>query len=364
MSVLVVGGGLQGFELCYLADKSGRRSVLVDRKESPLARSVASDFFNMDVIRDFGSFLDVASDIDYLVPATENRETLRFLSEKKGELEPEVLFDFESFFTLCNKRDMYNELDGFVDTPPSHAESSPPWIAKPVFGSGSRGVKKIDCEEQLGGFDDEYVVQGYIDGVHYSTEAVVRDGVVYEYLTTVLEFDSDFGCCRIICDELDDGVLSGQSNVISSVVEGVGLNYLFDVQTVDNGEIYLIEVNPRFPSQTPLSVYWSSGVNLLEEMIEPRDGFIVGNGDYEVKPTVFEHFRFDGEVSFIGEIKLLGCDKLERRFSEYCEDLFVGEMDNGDLVGTAIFRSESMSDVEKKRRFFYSELKSEYEKFK
>ncbi|OUJ18920.1 (3R)-3-methyl-D-ornithine:L-lysine ligase pyrrolysine biosynthesis protein PylC [Methanonatronarchaeum thermophilum] len=360
MSVLIVGGGLQGFELCYLANKSNRNSMIVDRKANPIARSISDGFFQIDITDQFTKFREFARDFEYIVPATENQETLKLLQKKDSELKPEILFDFNSFFMMSNKKQMYNELEPFVDIPPKQTESEPPWICKPTYGSGSQGVRKVNKKQQVETIGTDYLVQKYIEGKHYSTEAISRDGETFEYVTTVLEFDESYGCCRIICTpKISTEILKEQSEIIKKITNNLNINYLFDIQTVRNNKTYLIEVNTRFPSQTPIAVYWATGINLLEEMIKPDKGFETYSKKIEVDPVVFEHFKIDDEVTNIGEIQLINSQNYRKYSFDHCEELYLGELPDGSTVGTVIFKSKSMEELEQKRSSFYSEIRKE-----
>ncbi|WGI17261.1 ATP-grasp domain-containing protein [Methanonatronarchaeum sp. AMET-Sl] len=367
MSVLIVGGGLQGFELCYLADKSGRKSCIVDKKPNPIARSISNDFIRMDVIKDFKDFISLSEEFEYIIPATENRETLKHLNRNKNKLDSEILFDFDCFLEMSDKKNMYDVLSQYVEVPSSIDSSKPPWIAKPIYGSGSQGVKKIRNRDKVEELGSSYIVQNYIEGKHYSTEAITKDGNIYEYLTTILEFDDNYGCCRIICNpEIQEEILSAQNKIIHSLSTELDIDYLFDIQTVrekETDETYLIEVNTRFPSQTPIAVYWATGINLLEEMIEPSSENKIGVRDkqgknqFEVLPTVFEHFQIGSDVKYIGEINLLKSKNFRQKDFDYCEELYLGKLSSGETVGTVIFNSETMDQLMDERDLFYSEIK-------
>ena len=51
MRVTIVGGGLQGVELCWLARKAGWETLLVDERPSPPALRLADVFAQCDVTK-------------------------------------------------------------------------------------------------------------------------------------------------------------------------------------------------------------------------------------------------------------------------------------------------------------------------
>ena len=140
-------------------------------------------------------------------------------------------------------------------------------ICKPDSLSGSRGVRRIETEEELercGGCS--LVVQQYLDGPSYSLE-VLGDGSdsVFPMITEVVT-DAEYDCKRILApaavsDELADEFL-GIAEKINSVIR---IHGIFDIEVVLNGgRLYVLEIDARFHSQTPISIYHAAGINFVE----------------------------------------------------------------------------------------------------
>ncbi|WP_370809488.1 hypothetical protein [Bilophila wadsworthia] len=85
MRVTIVGGGLQGVELCWLAQKAGWGTLLVDERPAPPALRLADVFAQCDVTKLGGSGVltrKVEHQIlgtDIVIPALENAAALAAL---------------------------------------------------------------------------------------------------------------------------------------------------------------------------------------------------------------------------------------------------------------------------------------------
>ncbi|MBA7557450.1 hypothetical protein ES705_50206 [subsurface metagenome] len=50
-----------------------------------------------------------------------------------------------------------------------------------------------------------------------------------------------------------------------SIAEALGLKGLMDVEVIQNeGCLKILEIDARLPSQTPITVFWSTGLNMVE----------------------------------------------------------------------------------------------------
>jgi len=54
-----------------------------------------------------------------------------------------------------------------------------------------------------------------------------------------------------------------------SIAEIIGLTGVMDLEVIDHdGEIYILEIDARLPSQTPIVVYHASGINYINEIFD------------------------------------------------------------------------------------------------
>ncbi len=103
---------------------------------------------------------------------------------------------------------------------------------------------------------------------------------------------------------MPQGTLARFAAVSEHLALGLGLRGLMDVEVmVRDGEPLLLEIDARLPSQTPTAVYWSSGLNILEELWRtvaegaPPSGEVVPR-----RACVYQHVRVrDGLAEVCGE---------------------------------------------------------------
>jgi carbamoyl-phosphate synthase large subunit len=150
-----------------------------------------------------------------------------------------------------------------------------PVLLKPRVGSGSRGVRRVDSWEALGGVRDRsLLVQEHLPGPEYSLDVLatvngqVRSVVPRERLLV----DSGIAITSRTVHDVE------LESVGAAAAEAVGITGVANVQVMRDAEgaPRLIEINPRFPGTMPLTV--ASGVNmprlalgeLLGEPIPPR----------------------------------------------------------------------------------------------
>lgn len=149
MRVTIVGGGLQGVELCWLARKAGWETLLVDERPSPPALWLADVFAQCDVTKLGGSGVltrKVEHQIlgtDIVIPALENAAALAALDgwcAREGML---FAFDpcaYEVTSSKLRSRDLFLRCGTPIPQPAARADTRVfPIIAKPSEGSGQPG---------------------------------------------------------------------------------------------------------------------------------------------------------------------------------------------------------------------------------
>ena len=134
-----------------------------------------------------------------------------------------------------------------------------------------------------------------------------------------------------------------------------------DVEVIlHDGRLKLLEIDARFPSQTPITVYWSTGVNMVAMLAE----IFVGGASSLTLPevhrhVVFEHFKISGgAVQAVGEGELPAFGPLAVR-SGFCgaEEALVSRGDGqGNWVVTLIHTGNSIRELEEKRHASHARL--------
>jgi pyrrolysine biosynthesis protein PylC len=272
MKLAVVGGGLQGVEAAYLAYKAGWEVLLLDKEPAPPAFGLCDRFVQMDVTVMQG-LESVLRHVDLVVPALENRAALEGLVEWSCSAAIPLVFDMGAYRVSSSKLEsdrLFARMG--VPVPLYWPECGFPVIAKPSGGSGSEKVQLFHNSQQLenrfshaSAFDD-WVLQEYLDGPCFSLEVVGYPGHYRALQVTDLEMDAGYDCKRVLAPtRLSPDQVERFEGISLDIAEAIRLKGLMDVEVIlHNGQLKVVEIDARLPSQTPTSVYWSTGINMLE----------------------------------------------------------------------------------------------------
>lgn len=310
MRIAVVGGKLQGVETCYLAKKAGWQVRLVDRCPAVLARGMCDEFIGVDICQ--ADDLDrVFGGVDLVLPALEDKEALYALLGICAGSGIPCAFDpmaYEISSSKIASDRLFSRLG--LPIPRPWPEAAFPLIAKPSGSSGSKGIRILrNRSELVAAFPNAealkgWVVQEYLEGPSYSIEVIGFDGCTVAFQITDLYMDADYDCKRVTAPTVLPMALSTQFMHLSlAIAEAVKLNGIMDVEVILNdGQLKVLEIDARIPSQTPTAVFWSSGRNLVE---------ILGKTLLGVKPpstsaqtveraVIYEHIRVSHGVLEVG----------------------------------------------------------------
>jgi len=300
MHLLVIGGKLQGTEAVYLAKKAGMEVTLIDRNPCVPARSIADHFVNIDAgDQEKCSFFIQKADL--VIPGLENARTLRSLNLFCEAAGTPFIYDTSAYHISSSKKRSKKlfAAEG-IPSPRPWPGCGFPVVLKPSAGSGSRGVRVIENPEPAPEFISEQgIAEQYISGLHCSVEVTGFRGNIRVHQITHLEMDSQFDCKRVTAPAvLDRDAVSRFNQIAFNLADSLGLDGIMDVEAVYDGkDFYVLEIDARFPSQTPIAVYWSSGINLVEELAvlytgKPRA--LIREGRFfskRGKGVVLEHIR-------------------------------------------------------------------------
>jgi pyrrolysine biosynthesis protein PylC len=271
---MVVGGGLQGLELCYLALKAGWRVDLLDKKISPPAMGVCRKLAQTDLeIVPKETIGQILGPYDLILPALENPRALDILTQARAEgLIPPLAFDPEAYRVSSSKRES-KKLFASLGIPVARDFDqgiSGPFVAKPDGGSGSRGVRVLrDRASVLEAFPREedregWVIEECLPGPSYSIEVTARKGQAQAWQVTRLIMDDRFDCRMVLSDHgLSRPKAESLSKMAVGLAKALELTGIMDLEVIDyKGKFRALEIDARFPSQTPTVVYHSTGANL------------------------------------------------------------------------------------------------------
>ena len=281
MHIAIVGGKLQGTEAAYLANKAGWEVTLIDKRAQPPAKGLCHHFRHLDVCRE-GGFQAAVKNLDAIVPALEDRSALQALSIHCRDLDVPLIFDKKAYQISSSKlrsNALFHQTG--MRMPAEWPDCGFPMIAKPSQASGSHGVCMLMDINDYNAFrsrvsddDSDWVLQKYLDGPSYSLEVIGRNGHYVPFQITELEMDENYDCKKVIVPSTLTGDLKNGFNTMAvTLASAMGLDGIMDVEVILNdGQLFVLEIDARLPSQTPTAVLWSSGRNLLELLWEMISG--------------------------------------------------------------------------------------------
>ena len=274
MKILIVGGKLQGVEAAYLARKAGWSSILVDKNDQAPAAKLCDKFLCTDATNE-ELMIQLFRKVDLVIPAMENRAVLEKLLAYKETTGTPLVYDPKAYEIASSKIKSDRIFRTKKIPAPRHYPSCHyPVIVKPSNRSGSEGVVKINSrkalEEKAEYLNGAYVIQEYLDGRSYSVE-VVGNGWEYNILqVTEIIIDDDYDCKRVVAPAAISRNLENELCIIAKqIAEILRIKGIFDIEVIlHKGQFKVLEIDARLPSQTPIAVYHSTGINMLELMAE------------------------------------------------------------------------------------------------
>jgi len=363
MLVAIAGGALQGLELTYLAKKAGFETLLLDRRREAPATGICDHFVAAD-LTDRKALSRALGAADLVLPATENSQALQSLVEWCEGNRMHLAFDAAAYAISSSKtasQALFRKLG--LPSPTQWPCCGFPVLAKPDGESGSRGVAVFpDLQALEARFDPVpplgWVLQAYAPGPVVSVEVMGRPGDYTAIQTTSLEMDRDFDCKRVLAPSPLPALLSSQFEEMAvSVAEAIGLVGIMDLEAVvHEGQLKVLEIDARFPSQTPMAVYHSTGMNMVEGLVrifchhqaDPTHPGPPG----PVGGAILEHIRVsDGRLAVLGEHIMAedGPLHLEGKFFGADEALTSYAPGKAAWVATLVVKGSDLEDARKRR---------------
>lgn len=357
-TICLVGGKLQGFEAAYLSKKAGMKVVLIDKNPQALTRNYADEFHCFDIIKEPEKLLELSGNVDALLPVNENLACIKFLSSIKEKISCPILFDFEAYWISRDKKsskDYFKSID--VPTPQDNP-SEPPYFVKPPCESSSVGARIIYDNKELEALEPGMLVEEYVEGDVVSLE-VVGDGSHFAVVKETLIHIDDAYDCHMVTPLPPDPSFRQISQALAA---NLPLKGIMDVEAISGPKgLRVIEIDARFPSQTPTAVYFSSGINLIELLFRAfTDGIEEIKTLPENKYCIYEHLMpgENGVLVPVGEqILSMGSD-YGKFYEESGIEILLCKGENP--VFTLIFWGKDREEAETKKCKGLSVLKDSF----
>jgi pyrrolysine biosynthesis protein PylC len=361
MLAAIVGGRLQGVELACLARQAGWRTLLLDRADRVPARKLCDGFEQVDVTRDLDG-ADLLDDVDLVIPALENTAALEALVATCRQGDIPLAFDPDAYAVTRSKTASNRLLAGLgLPTPTPWPACGFPLVAKPSQASGSHGVVVFRDQSQvpqvfpLGLPRQGWVLQAYLQGPCYSLEVIGRPGGYLPLQVTELCMDAAHDCKRVVApSRLTPGQVRDLETMAVRIAEALGLRGLMDLEVVRHeGTFKVLEVDARFPSQTPLAVYHASGCNMVALLgdLFLTETQLQWQPVVPVRGVVLAHVRVADRTLFVeGERIMARTDALQRVRGFFGADEAITDYRDGarQWAATLIVRAASREQAEQR----------------
>lgn len=367
MKVAIIGGKLQGLEAAYLAGKADWDVTIIDRVPDIPAAGFCQQFLLADVTTqtDLNRFLQP---FDLVIPTLENNDALKYLQNYAQNTRTKILFDFNAYATTSSKIASGKLLgDIHIPTPAPYPDGGFPVIVKPSTGSGSKGIRVVhdskQLESHLAKTPGEQVIQRFVHGPSYSLEVIGCPGNYCPLQVTELEVDPVFDCKRVIApSDLSKKLIAEFEYMAVTTAEALKLKGLMDMEVIlDNEALRVLEIDARLPSQTPITVHASTGVNMLQLLAERHCRPSHDRTDTATarRGVVYEHIRVaGGTLTVTGEhaMTTAGPLHLEEDFFGADEAITCQSDSRTDWVATLIISAENRTAAWEKREVVIAEI--------
>ncbi|MBC2713140.1 MAG: 3-methylornithine--L-lysine ligase PylC [Desulfosarcina sp.] len=373
MLVAIVGGRLQGVEVACLARNAGWRTLLVDKSSCVPAQRLCDHFLQLDV-RQISALSGALKAVDLVIPALEDQTALDGLVQWGRERHVPVAFDPDAYAVSSSKIDsdrLFASLG--IPTPEPWPRCGFPVVAKPSRASGSDGVvilkSQSDAREVFpNGFPENgWVFQQYLDGPSFSLEVIGRPGNYVPLQVTELFMDAVHDCKAVAAPcRLTAGQIREIETLSVKIAEALRLNGLMDVEVIlHEGRFKVLEIDARFPSQTPLAVYGSMGCNMVEML---ADLFLPGKpsewrSTKSPRGARLDHIRVTSRAIFVeGEHIMADAGPLDRVSGFFGADEAITSYREGapEWVATVIVTGDSRERAVEKRNRVLASIRNRF----
>ncbi|HCO94374.1 MAG TPA: 3-methylornithine--L-lysine ligase PylC [Phycisphaerales bacterium] len=368
--VAIVGGNLQGVEATYLAKKAGWQVLLID-KNPQAAASLMCDCFLPLTITTNDNPREILKQVTLIIPAMENDKVLRILEKWSLETGIPLAFDMAAYTISSSKKksnQLFKEIN--INTPKSWPQCTFPIVVKPDGESGSRGVEVIRNEKELASlFPDKaclkkMVTEKYLEGPSYSIEVIGFPGNYTPLQVTQLHMDNNYDCKRILTPSgLDSTRVIEFEQMAIRVAERIQLKGLMDLEVVlHEGQLKMLEIDARLPSQTPTAVFQSTGINMVKLLGELfLTGKINVNNTNRPQTVIYEHIKvIKDNIEVKGEHIMSGIGSLLLFQGLFGADEVItnSRPEIDEWVATLIFKGKNMEEVLDKKQKTYENIRN------
>ncbi len=370
MILAVIGGKLQGCEALYLARKAGYYTLLLDRAGDPPGKGLCHTFIHYD----FDTYPETAPPLpqgirpDLILPALEDPAVLERAGAWAKSLDIPMAFDLDAFHLTTSKHRsnaLFEKLD--LPRPRPWPECGFPVVVKPDSASGSQGVFVVRSQAELDALapEEDAVIQEFVEGPSYSIEVAGLPGDHRALQVTELSMDAEHDCCRVTAPvSLSPEEVHAFEKMALTLAGELDLKGIMDLEVIRHqGDLKLLEIDARLPSQTPMAVLGATGMNMVALLAQH---FVPGAPPVPCPRTRpawcrVEHIQVDPlEIEVMGE-HIMATDgplELKTDFFGATEAVTSHAPGKTQWVATLIFIAPDPQTLEENRRACYDRIRA------
>lgn len=357
----LIGGKLQGVEAAYLSKIENYFLVLIDKNRYAFAKIFADKFEVFDITKHIKKYYRIINKLDYLIPLNENKKTLRFIEKNKDKIKCKILFDFNAYNISQNKKESKVLFKKLGLLTPGDKPMDAPYFIKPNNKSGSCGARLVNNSKELTKIPKDYLIEKYIVGPIISLEIIGNRKEYYVGMETRIHIDEYYDCFRVTplkCNEK-------YREIAIKVAKVLNLDGIMDIEAIEHGnELILLEIDARFPSQTPICVYHSSKINLITQLLKKENLTLDKNNYFEIKENnycILEHFEItkQKEIIYGGEHIISKSKNFEKYYIDEVNGIkiFRALNNNNNFVYTLICYGINKIDTINKQKIAFDKIK-------
>lgn len=357
--------------MVYLAQKAGWETLVIDKNPGAPATGLCDRFLEFEFSLKY-PVPESCPKVNMIFPAIEDIDVLAAVKIWAEIKNIPLVFDLDAY-RISNSKLKSNMLFKKINlpVPGTWPNCCFPVVVKPDQASGSQGVEVFNNEKALfASFPDRQkldnmVIQEYLEGPSYSIEVVGQPEKYQALQVTDLGMDKTYDCKRVTAPtRLSFHQINRFKKMVLDIAGDIHLTGIMDVEVIlNNNELKLLEIDARFPSQTPMAVYGSTGMNMVQML---GDLFLNKNSaGFEQKHerfVVVEHIRVSGiDLEICGEHILAQDGPLILRtdFLGANEAITSYAPGKKQWVATLIFIGSTHEDVIAKRQICYEQIIAE-----
>ena len=369
IKIAIIGGRITGMKIAFLARTAGIYTILIDKDKLTPASGLCAENYIFDIKEKDPALLSLLKNVDIVIPAVKKMGVLNAIEDLCREININVAFDF-SAYAVTSSRIQSAHLIREEGLPhlKYYPDADSPYVLRPSLGSRHGLVRKVENEAELDFLlsrkdsPESWIAQEYIDGPVYTVSVVGTPGNYRHYEPSRVYMEDDFDCNMLVSpSDLTEEQKSVFGKRAICLAEKIHLKGVLEVEAVKDGnELKIMEMNSMFPSQGALTLFFSTGSNILvdilkvyadENMIE-KLSMIINQKYDKLKHVVYKNFQFlDHTPTFHGESYLDDAGPLKVMVDFFGSDYAITDYidDEHEWQAAFINISESEDDLLKKR---------------